>query len=230
MYGSDKNVTRRRPPWSDRQGTAHGSAVRPMADAVCVIRYGERRDSVDPHWASTADRVHDPPLTDLGGWGAGRPAVRRIEGFVRHRVRPAVPRHRRNGRRDLPGDRRRLRCRTGTRRTLRRRVVRRRSRDGATRSAGRAVLDGSPRSIRTWFRSSPRPTPKRWPAPARPPDASLKTRRGRCFSSVTGSPSAASFGGSSGRPTGSTPRSADWPGEHDGDCWRLDYSGDTAHP
>jgi broad specificity phosphatase PhoE len=37
-----------------------------MADTVWVVRHGERRDSVDPNWETDADRVHDPPLTDLG--------------------------------------------------------------------------------------------------------------------------------------------------------------------
>jgi broad specificity phosphatase PhoE len=37
-----------------------------------VVRHGERRDSVDPDWESVADRVHDPPLTELGRWAAWR--------------------------------------------------------------------------------------------------------------------------------------------------------------
>jgi len=43
-----------------------------MADELCVVRHGERRDSVDPDWESVADRVHDPPLTELGRWAAWR--------------------------------------------------------------------------------------------------------------------------------------------------------------
>jgi broad specificity phosphatase PhoE len=43
-----------------------------MADEVLVVRHGERQDSVDPEWARTADRVHDPGLTELGRWAAWR--------------------------------------------------------------------------------------------------------------------------------------------------------------
>jgi broad specificity phosphatase PhoE len=43
-----------------------------MTDEVWVVRHGQRRDSVDPDWESHADRVHDPPLTDLGRWAAWR--------------------------------------------------------------------------------------------------------------------------------------------------------------
>ncbi|MFB6167981.1 MAG: histidine phosphatase family protein [Haloferacaceae archaeon] len=43
-----------------------------MADEVLVVRHGERQDSVDPEWAQTADRVHDPGLTELGRWAAWR--------------------------------------------------------------------------------------------------------------------------------------------------------------
>jgi broad specificity phosphatase PhoE len=50
-----------------------------MADTVWVVRHGERRDSVDPDWESTADRVHDPPLTDLGRWAAWRVGRRFVE-------------------------------------------------------------------------------------------------------------------------------------------------------
>ena len=50
-----------------------------MADTVWVVRHGERRDSVDPNWESTADRVHDPPLTDLGRWAAWRVGRRFVE-------------------------------------------------------------------------------------------------------------------------------------------------------
>ena len=50
-----------------------------MADVVWVVRHGERRDSVDPNWEANADRVHDPPLTDLGRWAAWRVGRRFVE-------------------------------------------------------------------------------------------------------------------------------------------------------
>ena len=50
-----------------------------MADVVWVVRHGERQDSVDPNWEATADRVHDPPLTDLGRWAAWRVGRRFVE-------------------------------------------------------------------------------------------------------------------------------------------------------
>jgi len=43
-----------------------------MADEVWVVRHGQRQDSVDPDWDERADRVHDPPLTELGRWAAWR--------------------------------------------------------------------------------------------------------------------------------------------------------------
>lgn len=43
-----------------------------MADELYVVRHGQRRDSVDPDWEAVADRVHDPPLTELGRWAAWR--------------------------------------------------------------------------------------------------------------------------------------------------------------
>lgn len=43
-----------------------------MAQEVYVVRHGQRRDSVDPDWEAVADRVHDPPLTELGRWAAWR--------------------------------------------------------------------------------------------------------------------------------------------------------------
>ena len=43
-----------------------------MADELYVVRHGERRDSVDPEWEDVADRVHDPPLTELGRWATWR--------------------------------------------------------------------------------------------------------------------------------------------------------------
>ncbi|MFB6251566.1 MAG: histidine phosphatase family protein [Halobellus sp.] len=43
-----------------------------MADTVWVVRHGERRDTVDPDWEEHAERVHDPPLTELGRWAAWR--------------------------------------------------------------------------------------------------------------------------------------------------------------
>jgi broad specificity phosphatase PhoE len=50
-----------------------------MADTVWVVRHGERQDSVDPNWEANADRVHDPPLTDLGRWAAWRVGRRFVE-------------------------------------------------------------------------------------------------------------------------------------------------------
>jgi broad specificity phosphatase PhoE len=50
-----------------------------MADVVWVVRHGERRDTVDPDWDSTAERVHDPPLTELGRWAAWRVGRRFVE-------------------------------------------------------------------------------------------------------------------------------------------------------
>jgi broad specificity phosphatase PhoE len=43
-----------------------------MADELYVVRHGQRQDSVDPEWEAVADRVHDPPLTELGRWAAWR--------------------------------------------------------------------------------------------------------------------------------------------------------------
>ena len=43
-----------------------------MATELYVVRHGQRRDGVDPDWWDTADRVHDPPLTELGRWAAWR--------------------------------------------------------------------------------------------------------------------------------------------------------------
>jgi broad specificity phosphatase PhoE len=43
-----------------------------MADEVWVVRHGERQDTVDSEWAQTAERVHDPGLTELGRWAAWR--------------------------------------------------------------------------------------------------------------------------------------------------------------
>jgi len=43
-----------------------------MADTVWVVRHGQRQDTVDPDWADHADRLHDPPLTELGRWAAWR--------------------------------------------------------------------------------------------------------------------------------------------------------------
>jgi broad specificity phosphatase PhoE len=43
-----------------------------MATELYVVRHGQRRDSVDPDWEDVADRVHDPPLTELGRWAAWR--------------------------------------------------------------------------------------------------------------------------------------------------------------
>lgn len=53
-----------------------------MTDVVWVLRHGQRRDSVEPDWHETADRVHDPGLTDHGHWQADRVADRlRDEGI-----------------------------------------------------------------------------------------------------------------------------------------------------
>lgn len=43
-----------------------------MAEELYVVRHGQRRDTVDPDWDAVADRVHDPPLTELGRWAAWR--------------------------------------------------------------------------------------------------------------------------------------------------------------
>ena len=43
-----------------------------MAHEVWVVRHGQRQDTVDPDWELTADRVHDPGLTELGRWQAWR--------------------------------------------------------------------------------------------------------------------------------------------------------------
>lgn len=50
-----------------------------MADVVLAVRHGERRDSVDPDWEAVAERVHDPPLTELGRWAAWRVGRRLAE-------------------------------------------------------------------------------------------------------------------------------------------------------
>jgi len=43
-----------------------------MADVVWAVRHGQRQDSVDPNWEANAERIHDPPLTELGRWAAWR--------------------------------------------------------------------------------------------------------------------------------------------------------------
>jgi len=43
-----------------------------MTDTVWAVRHGQRQDTVDPDWELTADRVHDPGLTELGRWQAWR--------------------------------------------------------------------------------------------------------------------------------------------------------------
>ncbi len=53
-----------------------------MAKELYVVRHGQRRDSVDPDWEETADRVHDPPLTQLGRWAAWRVGRRFAEADV----------------------------------------------------------------------------------------------------------------------------------------------------
>jgi len=54
-----------------------------MADTVWVVRHGQRQDSVDPAWHDHADRVHDPPLTELGRWAAWRTGRRFVESDIR---------------------------------------------------------------------------------------------------------------------------------------------------
>jgi broad specificity phosphatase PhoE len=53
-----------------------------MAETVWAVRHGQRQDSVDPDWEAHADRVHDPPLTDLGRWAAWRVGRRFAESGV----------------------------------------------------------------------------------------------------------------------------------------------------
>jgi broad specificity phosphatase PhoE len=53
-----------------------------MTDVVLAVRHGQRQDSVDPNWESNAQRVHDPPLTDLGRWAAWRTGRRFAESDV----------------------------------------------------------------------------------------------------------------------------------------------------
>ncbi len=43
-----------------------------MADVIWAVRHGQRADSVDPNWEATAERRHDPHLTELGRWAAWR--------------------------------------------------------------------------------------------------------------------------------------------------------------
>ena len=43
-----------------------------MGHEVWVVRHGQRQDTVDPDWELTADREHDPGLTELGRWQAWR--------------------------------------------------------------------------------------------------------------------------------------------------------------
>jgi len=43
-----------------------------MTQTVWTVRHGQRQDTVDPDWELTADRVHDPGLTELGRWQAWR--------------------------------------------------------------------------------------------------------------------------------------------------------------
>ena len=53
-----------------------------MAREMYVVRHGQRRDSVDSDWEAVADRVHDPPLTELGRWAAWRVGQRFVESGV----------------------------------------------------------------------------------------------------------------------------------------------------
>jgi broad specificity phosphatase PhoE len=43
-----------------------------VTKTVWIVRHGQRRDIVDKSWPAIADRVHDPPLTELGRWAAWR--------------------------------------------------------------------------------------------------------------------------------------------------------------
>lgn len=54
-----------------------------MAETVWAVRHGQRQDSVDPDWASHAERLHDPPLTELGRWAAWRTGRHFVETDVR---------------------------------------------------------------------------------------------------------------------------------------------------
>ncbi len=53
-----------------------------MTDVVWAVRHGQRQDSVDPNWEAHAERVHDPPLTELGRWAAWRVGRRFVESTV----------------------------------------------------------------------------------------------------------------------------------------------------
>ncbi|WP_435186014.1 histidine phosphatase family protein [Halobellus sp. EA9] len=50
-----------------------------MADVVWAVRHGERQDTVDPDWEAHAERLYDPPLTELGRWAAWRVGRRLAE-------------------------------------------------------------------------------------------------------------------------------------------------------
>ncbi len=53
-----------------------------MAETVWVVRHGQRQDSVDPNWEDHANRLHDPPLTELGRWASWRVGRRFVESGV----------------------------------------------------------------------------------------------------------------------------------------------------
>jgi broad specificity phosphatase PhoE len=53
-----------------------------MAETVWAVRHGQRQDSVDPDWDDHAERLHDPPLTELGRWAAWRVGRRLVESGV----------------------------------------------------------------------------------------------------------------------------------------------------
>ncbi|ERH12357.1 MAG: fructose-2,6-bisphosphatase, partial [halophilic archaeon J07HB67] len=53
-----------------------------MTDTVWAVRHGEREDSVTDDWEAVAERVHDPPLTELGRWAAWRVGRRFAESAV----------------------------------------------------------------------------------------------------------------------------------------------------
>ncbi len=53
-----------------------------MTEVVWAVRHGQRQDSVDPDWEDHADRIHDPPLTELGRWAAWRVGRRFVESEI----------------------------------------------------------------------------------------------------------------------------------------------------
>ena len=53
-------------------GRARLRAHRDVTDTVWAVRHGERKDTTTDDWEAVAERVHDPPLTELGRWAAWR--------------------------------------------------------------------------------------------------------------------------------------------------------------